>query len=110
MKTLIVAATLIAAAGCSSSPAGNQAFVTTPQNSATELGSCANPIAIEALSADGGAHAEDAFIGLKYPGATRVRSRSATCKGHSADRVVIRTADGKKVRLYFDSSRWSGSH
>ena len=83
-------------------------YTSNSQESSTALGSCKNPILIQAFNQAGGEMAETGYVKQKYPGFTNVSVRDASCNGKAADRVRFTTPDGKKVTLFFDKSGWAG--
>lgn len=108
-RTLLVPAVVLLLAACatSSSPLGSQAFVETKETSTTNVGSCSNPVPIAAYSPAAAATARDMYIAARYPGHTKASISSARCKGRTAEVARFRDAEGKKVKLYFDTSTWA---
>ena len=55
-----------------------------------------------------GVQAEYAWVHSHYPGFERGGQALTECDSKPADRLDIRTADGKEVSLYFDISSFFG--
>lgn len=110
MKTTfsVIALLLTAAAAFAGDQVAAQAYVETPQNSKNVIGSCANPIVIQAFNETGGMQAERAYLDGRFKDHTPVSQSRTTCKGKAAYRVKFRMPDGKKHVLFFDASGWAG--
>ena len=98
-------AALLLLAACASNPAPAPSVA--PASGAA-LGTCDNPIVINAKNEDEGIKAEYAWIREHYPGAQRGGQGLAQCNGKPADRIDFTDANGNKVALYFDISGWFG--
>jgi cell pole-organizing protein PopZ len=129
-RTLSIFALLIATA-CATAPAP-PAAQTTPQPTAaaaTEPASaetadtrprgviiparglsCNSAIVINATNEHDGIAQEKAWMNENYPGAREVQQSLTKCNDKAADQVVLETANGRKVTVYFDISNFFGKY
>ena len=70
--------------------------------------SCRSAIAIDATNGGDGIAKENAWIAENYPGAKKGYQALTSCNDKPADQVDIETANGQKVSIYFDISKWFG--
>ena len=70
--------------------------------------SCRSAIAIDATNGSDGIAMENAWIAENYPGAKKGLQALTSCNDKPADQVNIETANGQKVSIYFDISKWFG--
>jgi len=71
--------------------------------------SCKQAIAIVGAKGEqDGVASEYSFIEQHYPGAKLDQQSLIECNGAPADQMALETADGKKVVLFFDISRFFG--
>ena len=71
--------------------------------------SCRSAIAIDATDSREGIAMENAWIAENYPGAKKGLQALTSCNDKPADQVNIETANGQKVSIYFDISKWFGN-
>ena len=64
--------------------------------------SCATRVVVPSIPA------EYAWVKKKYPGARVEMQALGKCDGAPADELYVRTAQGKRVTLYFDISSFFG--
>ena len=107
-KALLVLALLLVSVAAYATDKQPQPYVDTPQSSKSALGTCENPIPIQAFNEAGGQAAETAYLSARYPGYTRLSLSRSTCNGKAAYRARFRSADHKKVKLYFGADGWAG--
>ena len=72
--------------------------------------SCESVILIDATNERDGIRLEREWIRNNYPGAKLVQQSLAECNGKAADIIDIETANGQKVKLFFDISKWLGKY
>jgi hypothetical protein len=72
--------------------------------------SCKSAVVIDAATEREGIANESAWIADNYPGAKKVSQAMTTCSEKPADQIDIETANGQKVSLFFDISKWFGKH
>ena len=120
MRNLLpLAATILFVAACASTPPP-QTAQPQPEPAATRPMtpgsvpiaarglSCRSAIAIDATSDSDGIAMENAWIAENYPGAKKGLQALTSCNDKPADQVNIETANGQKVSIYFDISKWFG--
>ncbi len=70
--------------------------------------SCESAVVVHASDTLAGVQAEYAWVRAHYPGYQKGGQALTECGDKPADRLDIRTADGKEVSLYFDISNFFG--
>lgn len=108
MGTLALAA--LALAGCATTSAAESA---SPSADPSMYGGgdgtrCAQAVVIHARDEKAGIRAESDWIAARYPGSEREAQGLMQCNGTPADRLRIRTAEGREVDLFFDISEYFG--
>jgi hypothetical protein len=71
--------------------------------------SCAQAVVVHAANEMAGVRAEYAWIAAKYPGYTRGAQALLQCNDRPADKIHVRTADGRELELFFDISEYFGN-
>jgi hypothetical protein len=71
--------------------------------------SCEQAVVVREKSEMAGIAAEYAWIRARYPGYTRGPQALSKCGPHPADKIQIRTADGRELEIVFDISEFFGA-
>ncbi|MDP9361596.1 MAG: hypothetical protein M3P29_09100 [Acidobacteriota bacterium] len=69
--------------------------------------SCKSAIAVDATNEREGIARENAWIAENYPGAKKGSQALTSCNDKPVDQVDIETANGQKVSIFFDISKFS---
>src|SRR4051794_13989979 len=72
--------------------------------------SCNSAIVINATNEHDGIAQEKAWMNENYPGSHEVQQSLTKCNDKLADQVVLETANGRKVTVYFDISNFFGKY
>ena len=72
--------------------------------------SCNSAIVINATNEHDGIAQEKAWMNENYPGSHEVQQSLTKCNDKAADQVVLETANGRKVTVYFDISNFFGKY
>ena len=71
--------------------------------------SCAQAVVVHATNEMAGVRAEYGWIADKYPGYERGAQALIQCNDRPADKIHVRTADGRELELFFDISQYFGN-
>ena len=69
--------------------------------------SCRSAIPLAVTTEANGIAKEDAWIADNYPGATKASRTQTACDGKTVDQLVLDTANGRRVTLFFENSGWT---
>jgi hypothetical protein len=69
--------------------------------------SCRTAIPLAVATEAEGIAKEDAWIADNYPGATKAARKQTACNGKTVDQLVLDTANGRQVSLFFENSGWT---
>jgi hypothetical protein len=70
--------------------------------------SCNSAVPVDAANEREGVAMENAWIAENYPGANMASRTQTTCNEKPVDRVDLETANGRRVSIFFDISKWFG--